>query len=458
MLSEPSSSPYNIYPDRNQGMPPDRNQDMPPDRKHYTPPTKELWQGRVDPAPSQLPIPEEFTHRIHQRIQFLDLSLELPPAPSSHSMVILGFRSDIGVTRNQGRPGAADAPPAIRKAMANLAWHFPDSTFLFDAGDIQPVAVSQPSDVQPVATSRPGDVQPSDIHPLNTSQSAANAAGATSQSTANAVGATSPETANTSHTPDSLDPLAEAQNILAAQITRLHKAGYTPILLGGGHEIAKPHFLGTTNANKDHRIGIINIDAHFDLREDPNAPTSGTSFLEIYQHQQKTGKPFDYLVLGLQNQANTRALYETARQTGARYLQADQLDDAIPPAEPYPYQNPNPPTPQNPNQQPNLTLLESTLQSFTSPLDGVCLTLCMDVIDASFAPGVSAPVTPGLFPAQLIALIKKIFSITPVLSFDIAEVNPQLDPSQRTEKLAARLITEIIHGLSTQPLKTLKTT
>lgn len=340
---------------------------------YYIAPYREHWQGRVDPTPTIFPIQEESTHRIHQRIQFLDLQGELPKAPTptqdlkSTSIALLGFRSDIGVSRNQGQPGAAEAPPVIRKAFANLAWHFPSTTTLFDAGDIQPVTQS------------------------------------TTQ-------------------PESPDPLVEIQTILANQITRLHQHGYTPILLGGGHEIAKPHYLGTTAAYPDKRIGIINIDAHFDLRDDPRAPTSGTSFLEIYQHQQAASIPFDYLVLGLQQQSNTQALYETAHHTGTQYIHAADIDST-----------------------------HHTLTRFLEPLDAVCFTICMDVFDATFAPGVSAPTINGLFPAQVLHLIKKIFSSIPVLSIDIAEVNPLNDHANRTSKLAAWLVYESIKNLNSKP-------
>ncbi len=42
--------------------------------------------------------------------------------------VLLGFASDEGVRRNQGRQGARHGPPALRRALANLAWHGKRST------------------------------------------------------------------------------------------------------------------------------------------------------------------------------------------------------------------------------------------------------------------------------------------------------------------------------------------
>ncbi|MER7014433.1 hypothetical protein ABT324_23655 [Saccharopolyspora sp. NPDC000359] len=39
----------------------------------------------------------------------------------SADLAFLGFRSDEGVRRNKGRPGAADGPRALRQALASMA-------------------------------------------------------------------------------------------------------------------------------------------------------------------------------------------------------------------------------------------------------------------------------------------------------------------------------------------------
>jgi len=48
--------------------------------------------------------------------------------------VLLGFSCDAGVLRNQGRPGAAHGPDAIRHALANVPAH--GLTALYDTGNI----------------------------------------------------------------------------------------------------------------------------------------------------------------------------------------------------------------------------------------------------------------------------------------------------------------------------------
>ena len=80
-----------------------------------------LWQGRIDSQEGA------DARRWHQWMR--------PYADDAEAAsVLLGFASDEGVRRNQGRQGARHGPPALRRALANLAWHGEQA--IYDAGDI----------------------------------------------------------------------------------------------------------------------------------------------------------------------------------------------------------------------------------------------------------------------------------------------------------------------------------
>src|SRR5438105_3820550 len=49
-------------------------------------------------------------------------------------IVLIGFACDEGVRRNGGRVGAKEGPRALRKALANMAWH--GGKLVYDYGDI----------------------------------------------------------------------------------------------------------------------------------------------------------------------------------------------------------------------------------------------------------------------------------------------------------------------------------
>lgn len=80
--------------------------------KLWHPVSPQVWQGRDDSAESST------AKRLFQTIQQRE---HFAPVPSG--IALLGFECDEGVKRNQGRPGAAQAPDVLRGALANMASH-----------------------------------------------------------------------------------------------------------------------------------------------------------------------------------------------------------------------------------------------------------------------------------------------------------------------------------------------
>ncbi|MGK3225983.1 formimidoylglutamase [Enterobacter soli] len=78
----------------------------------WTPVSQQVWQGRDDSAEASNA--KRIFQTIRQQAQF---------APASSGIALLGFACDEGVKRNHGRPGAAQAPDVLRKALANMASH-----------------------------------------------------------------------------------------------------------------------------------------------------------------------------------------------------------------------------------------------------------------------------------------------------------------------------------------------
>ena len=224
------------------------------------PPNSDPWVGRIDAADG------ERGRRWHQVVR--------PVASADRpGVALLGFASDAGVRRNHGRPGASEGPQALRRMLANLAWHGGDSAWLYDAGDV----------------ACPGDA------------------------------------------------LEDAQSAYAARLAALLRAGHFPLGLGGGHEIAWATYQGIEQAfagdARLERLGIVNFDAHLDLRrpETPGRGTSGTPFLQIAEARTARGLGFRYLCLGASEAANTPALFDRARDLGVTVV--SDLEAALPGAQ-----------------------------------------------------------------------------------------------------------------------------
>ena len=79
----------------------------------------------------------------------------------------------------------------------------------------------------------------------------------------------------------------------------------------------------------------------------------------------------------------------------------------------------------------------------------VYLSVDLDCMDPGVAPGVSVPAPGGLFPVDLIYMIKKISENMQILGMDIVELSPDYDLDQNTANHAARILMETIASLKT---------
>lgn len=279
---------------------------------------------------------------------------------TGEGIALIGFACDAGVARNHGRTGARNGPAALRGALGNMPVH--RCRAIADAGDV--VCEADGND----------------------------------------------------------DGLERAQQELAAVVADTLARGRLPIAMGGGHEIAFGSFSGLARHLAAHelqpRIGIINLDAHFDLRMAERG-SSGTPFRQIAEDCQARGWNFHYLVLGISEFGNTAALFERARALGVRWMLDEDMHVAA------------------------LDRLRATLNAFLAEVDHVYFTVCLDVLPAAVAPGVSAPAARGI-PLEVVEpAIDLIAGSGKLRVADFAELNPGFDIDQRTARVAARLLARV---------------
>ena len=210
--------------------------------------------------------------------------------------------------------------------------------------------------------------------------------------------------------------LEEAQNLLGEKVKIVLEKGAKSIVLGGGHEVMFAHYSGIRKAFPEKKIGIINIDAHFDNREiNPKiGASSGTGFWQIAQTEK-----IHSLHIGIQKNSNTLKLFDTAHQFGMKYILAEELFFE------------------------NLPYISEKIDQFINEADLLYITICMDVFNASIAPGVSAAAYNGIFAdAAFMHSYKHLLKSEKLIALDVAEVNPKIDINDRTARLSASLINE----------------
>lgn len=303
------------------------------------------WEGRIDTeeGPGAL--------RWHQKVS---------PSPmdgSESSVGLLGFACDAGVWRNKGRLGAAAGPSALRRQLANLAWHGDEDLSVKDFGTVEVEG----------------------------------------------------------------DALEQGQEELASKVAEALSSVRRLLVMGGGHETAWGSFSGLARAfdPTTTRIGIINLDAHFDLRmTGEQGPSSGTPFAQIAE--QFGREAFHYCCLGLAKTGNTESLFKRADELGVSYREdRDMRVSDIP------------------------EVLEQ-VRDFCRGMDMLYLTIDLDVLPHYQAPGVSAPAARGVALEVVEAVIDEVEHIARSLPkgmplVEISELNPEFDESGVTAKTAALL-------------------
>jgi formiminoglutamase len=210
--------------------------------------------------------------------------------------------------------------------------------------------------------------------------------------------------------------LENTQNELAKKVSKVLLKGGKSLVLGGGHEVTFGHYRGVKTAFQEQKIGIINFDAHFDNRQPENGvgASSGTGFWQIAQEGE-----INSLHIGIQRNSNTLKLFDTAHQFGMKYILADELFFE------------------------NLPSIYERVNELAESVDFLYMTICMDVFNASIAPGVSASAYNGIFAdAAFMHLYRHILRNEKLIALDIAEVNPSLDIQDHTARLAASLANE----------------
>ena len=174
---------------------------------------------------------------------------------------------------------------------------------------------------------------------------------------------------------------AGAQQALAERVALAHEKGFLSLVLGGGHDVALGHGLGLLRSLEadgvPRKLGVINLDAHFDIRPAKGEGHSGTPFGELHSAFGAGKMPFSYLCLGIQEAANTSFLFSRAKALGVQYIGEDDWLAG------------------------GQALVHESLGAFMAEADVLYLSIDMDVFGASCAPGVSAPNPTGILPRDV---------------------------------------------------------
>lgn len=189
-----------------------------------------------------------------------------------------------------------------------------------------------------------------------------------------------------------------------------------PILLGGDHSVTIPIFQGQRQRFANQRLGVLWVDAHPDLCDDFDG--SRLSHACVLRRGLEFGiDEQDVCLVGLRSwESQEIDLIENGR---LHVYTARDVSDL------------------------GMKSVAADVRKILARCDAVHVSLDIDCLDPSVAPGTGIPEFGGLTSRDVLTLIQALQGL-PLVGLDVVEVAPPLDPSEATVFAALKIIMEFI--------------
>lgn len=208
----------------------------------------------------------------------------------------------------------------------------------------------------------------------------------------------------------------ERQQTVAAIARELHALDARVVFLGGDNSLTYPNARPLLDSGS---LGVVSFDAHFDCRE--GEPSSGTPYRQLFEDGLDA-----FAVVGARHFENS-SVYADYLDGRGTVVTAEEVGQDI----------------------------ETAAQTALDAVAGVeqlYVSLDLDVVDVTAAPGVSAPTPGGITTRELYRLLGEIAGNDRVVGFEVVECAPPLDIGDRTATAGARAIAHVLSAWTTETL------
>jgi arginase len=227
-----------------------------------------------------------------------------------------------------------------------------------------------------------------------------------------------------------LQEISETCKDLAATTEKSLSEGFLPLVLGGDHSIAAGVGAGVADFYRKQKkqIGYLWLDAHGDMNTPDSSPSGnvhgmplaaimgfGAAELVDLLGFKPKAEPGNIVIVGARDlDAQERKL---AKKSGVHVFTMRDIDE-----------------------RGMREVMSEALKHATDDTGGVAVSLDMDFVDPSDAPGVGTPVRGGVTYREAHLAMEMIADSEAMVSLEIVEINPVIDEHNRTALLGVELV------------------
>ncbi|WP_458207293.1 formimidoylglutamase [Haladaptatus sp. NG-SE-30] len=210
------------------------------------------------------------------------------------------------------------------------------------------------------------------------------------------------------------DSVEKAQSGVRDIVATVHEQDTFPVFLGGDNSLTYPNAEPLMDGGS---LGVINFDAHLDVREVRGDPTSGTPYRQLFDAGLDS-----YACVGARHFETSTAYADFVRERDGEIVTAEEVGDD------------------------SVSAIDTALSAM-SDVDSIYVSVDLDVLDATAAPGVSAPTPGGITTRELFRMLRLTASDDRVAGFEVVECAPDLDRESFTSNAGARAVAHFLAAL-----------
>ena len=227
-----------------------------------------------------------------------------------------------------------------------------------------------------------------------------------------------------------LAEIADACKDLAAMVEKSLEESMLPVVLGGDHSIAAGSLSGVAGyfRKKEKKIGLIWLDAHGDINTPESSPSGNvhgmplaaamgygaTELVELQGFKPKV-EPQNISLVGIRDLDSQEK--KLAKKSGVHVFTMRDIDE-----------------------RGMREVMSDALKYAMDDTDGISVSLDMDFVDPSDAPGVGTPVRGGVTYREAHLALEMLADTEAMVSLEVVEINPVIDEHNRTALLGVELV------------------
>jgi arginase len=227
-----------------------------------------------------------------------------------------------------------------------------------------------------------------------------------------------------------LAEIADACKDLAVMVEKSLEESMLPVVLGGDHSIAAGTLSGVAAhfKKKEKKIGLVWLDAHGDINTPESSPSGNvhgmplaaamgygaTELVELQGFKPKV-EPQNISLVGIRDLDSQEK--KLAKKSGVHVFTMRDIDE-----------------------RGMREVMSDALKYAMDDTDGISVSLDMDFVDPSDAPGVGTPVRGGVTYREAHLAMEMLADTEAMVSLEVVEINPVIDEHNRTALLGVELV------------------